>query len=173
MLAIEALIVIFGWLTSLCVAIFLVPRIAARRVCRNFGLDLVTQGGKEFYVACDPSGDPIKIPIGTKDVNGTPEVIYGYAPLAYSLPIIAAEYSAQRLMASLRGAKADVSKKLSKEALASGLGDEIVAFLPKKLQGVYAIGKALGWIPGSGSQGGPFLAQTGQQTGSSGFRPGL
>lgn len=173
MLSLEAIVIVLGWFTSLFVAVFLVPRIAAKRVCEQFGLTLVTQGGKKFFVPTDPNtGDPLKVPIGVKEnEDGTQEVVLGYAPLAYSMPVIAAEFAAQKTKMLLLNTKSQISRKLGKEALQAGMIDEFMPFLPKKAQAAVAIARALG-LGGNGSQQGVFQGQTGTRTGDNTFNPG-
>lgn len=161
MISAEALVVIAGWITSLVVAIYLVPKVAARRVCEQFGLSQVHQGGKTFFVPTDPGGDPLKVPIGTKEgKDGEQEIVMGYAPLAYSLPYMVADLAALKVKMSLLSAKGRVTKALNAEAIKAGMTDELAAFLPKKVQAALAIARALGFGPGNGSQEGTVQGQT-------------
>lgn len=173
MLTLEGVVIIIGWITSLTVAVVIVPRIAAKRVCEQFGLTLVNQGDRRFFVPTDPNdGSPIKVPIGVKTAqDGSQEVVMGYAPLAYTMPVLAAEYAATKIKMTLLNAKGQVSKKISAEALKAGLTDELMPFLPKKLQGALAIARALGL--GGDSSNGTAQGQTQGRAGSGTFSPGM
>jgi hypothetical protein len=138
----EAVIIITAWCVSLCVAIFIVPRIAAAKACENFGLKKVSQGGKSFYTPLGLDGEPFKIPIATKEKeDGTVEVIEGYAPLAYALPYLAAHMAAEKVKMSLLSAKGKISRQLNTAALAGEAGFNpatlaAIEILPKKFQGI-------------------------------------
>jgi hypothetical protein len=161
MIPYEAVIIIAGWLVSLAVALKVVPKLAAKRVSEQFGLTQVTQNGQTFYAPVDPSGEPVKIPLGTKEgKDGGVEVIMGYAPLAYCLPYMAADMAAQRIKMTLLGAKGRVSKQLRDSALAEGMAvgegastlDMLGAagILPKKWYGIAKVLQGLNLSPGSG-----------------------
>jgi hypothetical protein len=139
-----ALIVVCGWFVSLSVAIFLVPRLAAKRVSMQFGLQMVEQGGKKFYAPCGPDGEPILIPVGVKDVDGEQKVVMGYAPLAYSMPFMAADMAAMKLKMMLLGQKGQISQAIRNKALSEGDQEALFAMLPKKVQGALAIARMLG-----------------------------
>ena len=147
MIPYEALIIVAGWLVSLAVALKVVPRLAANRVSAQFGLVEVEQNGKCFFAPVDPNGEPVKIPIGTREgKDGKLEVVLGYAPLAYCLPYMAADMAAQRIKMTLLGATGRVSKQLRDSALAEGIAagegastiDMLGAagILPKKWYGI-------------------------------------
>lgn len=140
MIGVEAVIIIAGWLVSLVVALKAVPYLAAKRVSEQFGLTLVEQNGKKFYAPVDPSGEPVKIPVGiTKDEEGEEKVVLGYAPLAYCLPYMAADMAAVKVKMALFNAKSQLSKKMQQEGLSQvmqggGSLNEVLPFLPKKAQ---------------------------------------
>jgi len=161
MITFEAIIIVCGWLVSLAVALFAVPRIAAKRVCQQFGLTQVQQGGETLFAVQGPDGEAVKVPIGVKEgKDGEQEIVWGYAGLGYTLPYLAADMAAQKVKMGLLNTKSQISKKLGADALKSGMIDEMMPFLPKKVQAAVAIAKALGL--GSSV---PVGAQTGGQTG--------
>jgi hypothetical protein len=138
-----------AWMVSLAVALKAVPALAARRVSEQFGLVMVEQDGKRFYAPVDPTGEPIKVPVGVQEVNGEQVVVMKYAPLAYALPFMAADMAAMKVKMVLLGAKGNMSKavqgRLMNMAAEGSVGaDAIMPFLPKKFQGALAIAKVLG-----------------------------
>lgn len=146
---IEAIIIVTGWLVSLAVALKAVPALAAKRVSEQFGLVMVMQDGKRFYVPVDPAGEPVKIPIGIREVDGKQEVVMGYAPLAYSLPFMAADMAAMKVRMALLGAKGNIGKTIKGQMMqgaADGTIDPeaMMQFLPKKAQAAIAVLRALG-----------------------------
>jgi hypothetical protein len=136
------IIVVCAWIVSLCVAIFVVPRIAAKKACENFGLEQVTQNGVTFYTPKGLDGKPFKIPIATKErEDGSVEVIEGYAPLAYALPYLAAHMASEKIKMSLLSAKGKISRQLNSAALAGEANFNpatlaAIELLPKKFQGI-------------------------------------
>ena len=164
MISIEGVIIVVAWCISLCVAIFVVPRIAARKACENFGLKRVSQEGKTFYTPLGLDGEPFKIPIATKEKeDGTVEVVEGYAPLAYALPYLAAHMAAEKIKFASMSAKGKIARQLN---LASVAGEAdfhpatlaAIEMLPKKYQGVaLMLAQYLGKTnqsPGTGGGGG-------------------
>jgi hypothetical protein len=134
-------IVVVAWCISLCVAIFVVPRIAARKACENFGLKRVSQAGKVFYTPLGLDGEPFKIPIAQKEKeDGSIEIVEGYAPLAYALPYLAAHMASEKIKFSLLSAKGKVARQLNTAALAGEANFNpatlaAIEMLPKKWQG--------------------------------------
>ena len=126
------------------VAIFAVPRLAARRISEQFGLELVKYKGRNMFVPVGPDGEPIQIPIGVKEVDGKQEVVLGYAPLAYCLPYMAADMAAIKVKMALLGAKGQISQAIKGKAIAEGDMDALMGILPKKVQGAIAIARMLG-----------------------------
>ena len=117
------IVVVVAWCISLCVAIFVVPRIAARKACENFGLERVTQNGVTFYTPLGLDGKPFKIPIATKEKeDGSVEVIEGYAPLAYAMPYLAAHMASEKIKMSLLSAKGKISRQLNTASLVGEAG---------------------------------------------------
>ncbi len=164
-ITLEGVVIIVGWLVSLGVAILVVPKLAAKRVCTQFGLTQVDQGGRTLFAVEGPDGEAIKVPIGVKEgKDGEQEIIYGYAGLGYTLPFLAAEMAAQKVKMGLLNTKSQISKRLGADALKSGMVDEMMPFLPKKVQAVVAIAKALG-LGSVVPQGGQTAPQTGQGKG--------
>ena len=168
MITFEAIIIVCGWLVSLAVALIAVPRIAAKRVCQQFGLTQVQQGGETLFAVQGPDGEAVKVPIGVKEVDGEQQIVWGYAGLGYTLPYLAADMAAQKVKMGLLNTKSQISKKLGADALKSGMIDEMMPFLPKKVQAAVAIAKALGL--GSSV---PVGAQTQGRQGSDTFKPGI
>ena len=148
-MSLEALVVVVGWLVSLGVAILIVPKLAARRICEQFGLQRVNVNGKEIYAVEDLEGNPVKIPVGTKEGPDGTEIVYGYAPLPMTLTYLAADQAAMRVKMTLLNTKSSISKQLSKEGLKAAMEqggglDAMLPFLPKKLQAAAALAQALG-----------------------------
>jgi hypothetical protein len=150
MLSLEALVVVVGWLVSLGVAVMVVPKLAAKRICEQFGLQKVTVNGRDIYAVEDLEGNPVKIPIGTKaNAEGESEIVYGYAPLPMTMTYLAADQAAMRVKMALLNTKGAISKQLSKQGLqaamdAGGGLESMLPFLPKKLQAAAALAQALG-----------------------------
>jgi len=153
------IIVVVAWCVSLCVAIFVVPRIAARKACENFGLERVTQNGVTFYTPLGLDGEPFKIPIATKEKeDGSIEVVEGYAPLAYALPYLAAHMAAEKIKMSVLSAKGKISRQLNSASLAGEASFNpatlaAIEMLPKKYQGVaLMLAQYLGQGPNQGGE---------------------
>jgi len=145
MITIEGVVIVVGWLVSLGVAILVVPKLAAKRVCSQFGLTQVEQAGKLIFAVEGPDGEAVKVPIGVKEgKDGEQEIVWGYSGLGYTLPYLAAEMAAQKVKMGLLNTKSQLSKKLGAEALKGGMIDEMMPYLPKKIQAAVAIAKALG-----------------------------
>ncbi len=110
----ELAVVIIAWLISLMWGAAIVTEVAARKIARRFGVTRVSnREGRTIYAPLDPSGHAMKIPVG-RDSDG--EIVLDYAPLAYSLPYIAASTARDMLIARLTG-KAGRTKQLAEEAL--------------------------------------------------------
>lgn len=157
-LSAETLIVLLAWLSfTLFMLVVVVPRLSAKVMCEKFGLVRVQVRDRTIYVPEDMEGEPVKIPVGVKEVDGEQQVVWGYAPLPMTLTWMAAEQAAMKVKMTLLNVKSQAAKKLGKEALAAAMGEggsleAMFPFLPKKMQGVIALAKALGVGPkGAGS----------------------
>lgn len=149
-MSLEALVVVVGWLVSLGVAVMVVPKLAAKRICEQFGLQKVTVNGRDIYAVEDLEGNPVKIPIGTKaNAEGEPEIVMGYAPLPMTLTYLAADQAAMRVKMTLLNTKSTIAKQLNKEGLKAAMQEgggleTMLPFLPKKLQMAAALLQAAG-----------------------------
>lgn len=149
-----------AWFISLLVAILVVPRLAANRICNQFGLTRVDVNGQMIYAVKDLEGNPIKIPVGLKEnSDGEKEPVMGFAGLPMTLTYLAAEQAALKVKMTLFNAKSQISKKMQQaamgEAAAGGDLGAMFPFLPKKAQAAIAVLKAAGVNLGG-------LAQAGQ-----------
>ena len=100
MITLEGVIIVIGWAVSMFVALFIVPKITAGRTMRLFGLQKVKNHAGEFiYAVEDPDGEPVKVPVARLDKTGKVVVTEEFAPLAYSMPTIAA----MQIKASFQG----------------------------------------------------------------------
>lgn len=174
----ENIVVLSAWLGfTIFMLVYVVPRLAARRVSDQFGLKMVEQKGRRFYAPVDPEGNPIEIPIGVKEVDGKQQVVMGYAPLAYTLPFMAADMAAMKIKMSVLGHKGNVSKGISNKML-NGLAlgqvdlDEAMPLLPKNVQKWLAAARVLGIDLSRMGQGGHRAAQQTQQV-ITGYKPGV
>lgn len=149
----EGLLVAIGWAVSLTVAIIfafrVIPEMAARRICKMFGLTRVSVNGREIYAVEDLEGNPVKIPLGTKEVDGEQQIQYGYAPLPITMTWLAAEQAAMKVKMTLFNAKSQISKKMQKEGMSQAMQeggglDQMLPFMPKKLQMAAALLRAAG-----------------------------
>ncbi len=121
MLTPEAIVVVIGWLTSMGVALFIVPRLAAQKTMRKFGLIPVRNSkGEEIYAVEGPDGDPIKVPVQRVDKDGKATISDEFVPLAYALPVIAAVQTKAFLTASIYG-KAGKLTQSANEAVLAGM----------------------------------------------------
>ena len=119
--------------------------ILSKRQERMMGVAKVeNDGGEMIYAPLDPNGKPIKIPVGVKEVDGEQVVVLDYAPLAYSLPFMAADMAAMKLKMMLLGQKGQISQAIRNKALSEGDQEALFAMLPKKVQGALAIARMLG-----------------------------
>jgi len=159
----EGLLVAIGWAVSLTVAIIfafrVIPEMAARRICKMFGLTRVRVGDREIYAVEDLNREPVKIPVGVKEVDGEQQVQYGYAPLPITMTFLAAEQAAMKVKMTLFNAKSQISKKMQKEGMTQALQEggsleQILPFLPKKAQMAAALLRAAGLGGGVAPQGG-------------------
>jgi len=100
----EAVIVVIGWAVSMATALLVVPKLAAARTMRKFGLVPVRNSkGEEIYAVEGPDGEPIKVPVQTVDAKGVVSVSNEFVPLAYALPVIAAVQTKAFLMSTIQG----------------------------------------------------------------------
>jgi len=121
MLSLEAVVVVIGWAVSMFVALFIVPRLAAQKTMRKFGLIPVTNSkGEEIYAVEGPDGDPIKVPVQRVDKDGKATVADEYVPLAYALPVIAAVQTRAFLTQSIQG-KAGRMTQMANRAVMEGM----------------------------------------------------
>lgn len=117
----ENVFVVCLWLAFTTVMlVYVVPMMASRRICREFGLVKVVQDGRPLYAVQGPDGEPVKIPIGMKEVNGKPVPVMGYAGLAWSLPTIAYQQTVAALMSKFYG-KVGRKTQLANEAVLEGM----------------------------------------------------
>lgn len=150
----EAIVVVVGWSVSMFVALFIVPKLAAKRTMGMFGLEKVTnRDGDEIYAVVGPDGQAIKIPVGVKEVDGHQEAVMDYAGLAYSLPYIAGLHAANQVKLAIFSEKGVLQRKLNKAGLANAMQaggglDQMMPFLPKKAQTAIGVVQALSQILG-------------------------
>jgi hypothetical protein len=120
MISLEAIIVVIGWAVSMSVALFIVPRLAAQKTMRKFGLIPVRNSeGEEIYAVEGPDGDPIKVPVQRVDKDGKASVADEYVPLAYALPVIAAVQTKAFLTASIYGKAGKLTQNANNALLES------------------------------------------------------
>ena len=82
------------WLSfTLVMLVIVVPWMTSRLMCKRFGLVKVVQDGKKLYAVQDPTGEPVKVPIGVQEKDGKYEPVMGYAGLAWSLPTIVRQWN--------------------------------------------------------------------------------
>lgn len=162
-ITVEGVLILVGWLTSLGVAFLfalrVIPKLAAKRACEAFGLtEVQLKNGQEIYVPVDLEGNPVQIPVGvTTNDDGTQTPVMGYAPLPMTLTYLAAQQAATLVHMKLMNVKSQVSKRLSKEALAQAMQDggsieQMLPLLPRKAQMIVALAKTLG-VGGHASTG--------------------
>lgn len=152
MLDLTAVIVIVGWMVSLSVALFVVPKLAAGRVCRNFGLMVVkdSKTGRSIYAVEGDDGAPFKVPIGVKkNAEGEDELVMGVTTLPMTLAFMISESAAMKVKMGLLNAKSQISRQLSKQGLAEAMQaggslEQMLPLLPKKAQMIVALAKTLG-----------------------------
>ena len=119
MISLEALVVVCGWLVSMFVALFVVPQLAAKRTMAKFGLVSVKNAdGEEIYAVLDPDGEPIKVPVTRVDKDGKQSINLEYAPLAYSLPVIAAVQTKAFLTSAVQGKAGKMTQMANAAVLA-------------------------------------------------------
>ena len=171
MITLEGVAIVVGWLISVSLAVLfavkVIPDRASSRLCEKFGLKEVVQNGKTIYAVLDHHGNPIQVPIGTKEVDGVQEMVMGIASLPMTMSYMAAEQAAVKVKMSLLNMKSTASKHLQQAAMGEAMKGEggveaMLPFLPKKALGVLALMKALGL--GTGGQ----QAQTAGKTTQSG-----
>ena len=118
----ENILILALWLIfTLVMLVFVVPAMTSRLMCTRFGLVKVFQGGKPLYAVQDPDGNPVKVPIGMKvGKDDKPEVVMGYAGLAWSLPTIAYQQTVSALMHKMHG-KAGKLTQMANNAAIEGM----------------------------------------------------
>ena len=115
MVSFEGIVIVIGWLISMGTALFIVPKLAADRTMRKFGLVKVENSrGDVVYAAADPDGEPIKVPVIRVDKTGKPTVTEEFCGLAYSLPTIAA----MQIKASFTGKVGKLTQQANEAVLA-------------------------------------------------------
>lgn len=120
MVSLEAIVVVCGWLVSMIVALFVVPKLAAQKTMRKFGLIPVQNSkGEEIYAVEGPDGKPIKVPV-QYEKDGKLETEMEFVPLAYALPVIAAVQTKAYLTSTIQG-KAGRMKQLAERATLEGM----------------------------------------------------
>jgi len=162
------IIVVVAWCVSLCVAIFVVPKLAAKRAMENFGLVQVESGGKKLFVPVGTDGEPVRVPIGTKKKeDGTEEVVYGYSTLPITLIYMVASETANAVKYSVLSAKGKLATQLNKAGFLGELKDAgidaatvaIIESLPAKVRPIALLvaralkGKETGSTGQSGGKG--------------------
>ena len=173
MITLEGVAIVVGWLISVSLAVLfavkVIPDRASSRLCEKFGLKEVVQNGKTIYACLDLQGNPIEVPIGTKEVDGQQQVVTGVVSLPMTMAYLAAEQAAVKVKMSLLNMKSTASKHLQQaamgEAMQGGGGIEaMLPFLPKKAMPVIALMKALGLgVPGQQAQTAGKTTQSGGQ----------
>jgi len=119
MISLEAIVVVCGWLVSMFVALFIVPKLAAQKTMAKFGLTAVKNAaGDDIYAVLDPDGEPIKVPIQRVDKDGKATVSLEYAPLAYALPVIAAVQTKAYLTSAVQGKAGKMTQMANAAVLA-------------------------------------------------------
>lgn len=117
MISLEALVVVCGWLISMFVALFVVPKLAAQKTMRKFGLIPVQNSkGEEIYAVEGPDGEPIKVPV-QREADGKITVENEFVPLAYALPVIAAVQTKAFLSSTIQGKSGKMLQMANKAAL--------------------------------------------------------
>ena len=118
MISLEALVVVCGWLVSMFVALFIVPKLAAQKTMAKFGLLPVrASDGRQIYAVEGPDGDPIKVPVARADKDGKVTVSDEFVPLAYALPTIAALQTKAFLTSTIQGKAGRIKQLAEKEIL--------------------------------------------------------
>ena len=106
------------WLTfTIFMLVFVVPEMAGRRICRNFGLMKVFQDGEALYAVRGPDGKAVKIPIGTKVVDEKTVIVEGYASLAWTMPYIAGQHAVLGIKNSIYGKAGKLTQRANQAAL--------------------------------------------------------
>ena len=131
--------------------------VLSKRQERMMGVTKVVQDGKTIYAPLGPDGKPVEVPIGVKEVDGVQVAVMGYAPLAYSLPVIAGDMAYQKIRMMLLNTKSQISKRMAKEGLQSAMAeggglDAMMPCLPKKAQMAAALLRSLGLGNGPSAQ---------------------
>ena len=143
----EALIVVVGWLVSLVLAVVfalkVVPERASKRICEKFGLVEVFQDGKSLYAIQGPDGKAVKMPIGSKEVDGKTVVVEGYASLAWTLPYVAGQHAVLGLKNSIYGKAGKMTQEANRAAIAGMPIDQASTAIALDAFAKGNIGKAL------------------------------
>lgn len=138
-----------GVMLSMSFGYFVVAPRARSLICESLGLEKVKTKDGSVFTMLGPDGEPMKVPIGTKEGENGPELVMGVAPLFYTFSCAIADQAALKVKMGLLNTKSQISKQLSKQglqqAMAEGGGiDQMMPFLPKKAQVAFAALKALG-----------------------------
>jgi hypothetical protein len=171
MVSLEGVAIVVGWLISVSLAVLfavkVIPERASSRMCEKFGLAEVEQNGKKIYAVLDLQGNPIQVPIGTKEVDGEQQVVTAVVSLPMTMSYLAAEQAAMKVKMALLNMKSTASKHLQQAAMGEAMKGEggieaMLPFLPKKAMPIIALMKALGV-----SVGGQTGVQAGKTTSGS------
>ena len=118
MISLEALVVVCGWLVSMFVALFIVPKLAAQKTMAKFGLISVKgSDGQEIYAVEGPDGDPVKVPVA-RERDGKVVITEEFVPLAYALPTIAAIQTKAYLTSAVQGKAGKMTQMANAAVLA-------------------------------------------------------
>ena len=119
MITLEGAVIVIGWLVSLGVALFVVPRLAAARTMQKFGLIAVKgSDGREIYAVEGPDGEPIKVPVAREGKDGKAVITDEFVPLAYALPTIAAIQTKAFLTSAVQGKAGKMTQMANAAVLA-------------------------------------------------------
>ena len=117
-ISLDNIVLLAIWLTfTLFMLVFVVPELAGRRICRNFGLMKVFQDGEVLYAVRGPDGKAVKIPIGTKVVDEKNVIVEGYASLAWTMPYIAGQHAVLGIKNSIYGKAGKLTQQANQAAL--------------------------------------------------------
>ena len=147
MIPLEYIAVCIGMLISMSFGYFVVAPRASMIVLQRFGLVKVFQDGEVLYAVQGPDGKPVKIPIGTKEVDGKTQIVEGYAPLAWTLPYIAGQHAVLGIKNMAYG-KAGKMKQQAEDAILEGMPvEQASAAIAMKALAKGEIGKAfMAWM---------------------------
>ena len=183
MISIEALIIVAAWCFSLAFGFFVVAPRASGIVLARLGLVKVFQDGNILYAVQGPDGKAVKIPIGTKELDGKTVVVEGYAPLGWTLPYIAGQHAMLGIKNQIYGKAGKMTQEANRAALAGmpieqastaiamdafakgNIGKALMALLAPKIQQKLQEGMAGGVVP-------PKDTNPKNVGGTGGFNPG-